>query len=492
MRSLDFYLLADHRMENELVLFLIIFIPVIGALVLPFISRISAFFRNGFSFAVIALSCALSFLLLPSALKNQTISIFKDLPLGFNFFLSADSLAVYMAIVASFISALIVLYSFDYIKHYENQNEYYSMVVLFLGAMMGLVFSANLIFLYVFWEITAVTSWRLIGFFRKKEHILRADKAFLMTVFGSLLMLLGFIRIYQETGSFDLFTIKEAVKLHPISNLTIALILAGIFSKSATLPFHTWLPDAGVAPSPVTALLHAAVLVKIGVYVFARIFVANIPLAVFWQTVIPAIAGLSALISAGAALMETDLKRIIAYSTISQIGFIFLGFSIGNPVGTAGAILFILMHGLAKAGLFLCAGIVEQNAKTKDIRQLGGLIQTMPVTALSFLFCAFSVMSIPPFGGFFSKYMVISGALESGHLIICAVFLFGALLTILYLFRVFNMVFLGEIRNPAREGSFLMLLCVALFAALSLAGGIFIKYPNEIVQTITRQLVSLR
>ncbi|MFA6130308.1 MAG: NADH-quinone oxidoreductase subunit L [Candidatus Omnitrophota bacterium] len=492
MRSLDFCLLADHKMKNELVLLLIIFIPVISALVLPFISRISAFLRNGFSFAVITLSFVLSFLLLPLALKNHTISIFKGFPLGFNFFLSADSLAVYMAIVASFISALIVLYSFDYIKHYENQNEYYSMVVLFLGAMMGLVFSANLILLYVFWEITAVTSWRLIGFFRKKEHILRADKAFLMTVFGSLLMLLGFIRIYQETGSFDLFTIKEAVKLHPISNLTIALILAGIFSKSATLPFHTWLPDAGVAPSPVTALLHAAVLVKIGVYVFARIFVATIPLAVFWQTVIPSIAGVSALISAGAALMETDLKRIIAYSTISQIGFIFLGFSVGNPVGTAGALLFILMHGLAKAGLFLCAGIVEQNAKTKDIRQLGGLIQTMPVTALSFLFCAFSVMSIPPFGGFFSKYMVISGALENGHLIISAVFLFGALLTILYLFRVFNMVFLGEIKNSAREGSFLMLLCVALFAALSLAGGIFIKYPNEIVQTITQQLFSLR
>ena len=490
---MDFCLLADHKMKKELVLFLIIFIPVIGALVLPFISRISASVRNGASLAVVAFSFVFSFLLLPLVLNNQSVTILKYFPLGFNFILSADSLAVGMAIVVSFISALIILYSFDYIKHYENQNEYYSMVVLFLGAMMGLVFSGNLILLYVFWEITAVTSWRLIGFFRKKEHIMRADKAFLVTVFGSLLMLLGFIRIYQETGSFDLFAIKEAIKLHPISNLTIALILAGIFSKSATLPFHTWLPDAGVAPSPVTALLHAAVLVKIGVYVFARIFVATIPLALFWQTVIPAIAGVSALVSAGAALMETDLKRIIAYSTISQIGFIFLGFSIGSPIGVAGALLFILMHGLAKAGLFLCAGVVEQNAKTKDIRQLGGLIQTMPVTALSFLFCAFSVMSIPPFGGFFSKYMVISGALETGHLIIAAVFLFGALLTILYLFRAFNMVFLGEIKNPtAKEGSFLMLLCVAIFAILSLAGGIFIKYPNEVIQTITQRLFSLK
>ncbi|MDD5128396.1 MAG: NADH-quinone oxidoreductase subunit L [Candidatus Omnitrophica bacterium] len=480
-------------MKNELVLFLIIFIPIIGALALPFMGRISTRLRNGVSFTLVVLSFLFSSFLLPTALSNQSIAIVKYFPLGFNFILSADSLAVGMAIVVSFISALIILYSFDYIKHYENQNEYYFMVVLFLGAMMGLVFSGNLILLYIFWEITAVTSWRLIGFFRRKEHILRADKAFLVTVFGSLLMLLGFIRMYQETGSFDLSTIKQVIKLHPISDLTIALILAGIFSKSATLPFHTWLPDAGVAPSPVTALLHAAVLVKIGVYVFARIFIATIPLAVFWQTAVPVIAGISALICAGAALVETDLKRIIAYSTISQIGFIFLGLSIGSPIGVAGGLLFILMHGLAKAGLFLCAGVVEQNAKTKDIRQLGGLIQTMPVTALSFLFCAFSVMSIPPFGGFFSKYMVISGALETGHLVIAAVFLFGALLTILYLLRAFNMVFLGEIKNSSvKEGSFIMLLCVGLFAILSLAGGIFIQYPNAVVQEITRQLFSLR
>ncbi|MCX5668968.1 MAG: NADH-quinone oxidoreductase subunit L [Candidatus Omnitrophica bacterium] len=482
-------------MKNELVLLLIIFIPIIGALILPFINKISASFRNGFSFAVITFSFVFSFLLLPLVLKNQVITIFRYFPLGFNFVLTADNLAVGMAIVASFISALIVLYSFDYIKHYENQNEYYSMVVLFLGAMMGLVFSGNLILLYVFWEITAVTSWRLIGFFREKKHILRADKAFLVTVFGSLLMLLGFIRMYQETGSFDLFTIKEVVKMHPISNLTIALILAGIFSKSATLPFHTWLPDAGVAPSPVTALLHAAVLVKIGVYVFARIFVATIPISLPWQTIIPVIAGISALVSAGAALVDTDLKRIIAYSTISQIGFIFLGFSLSNEIGIAGGLLFILMHGLAKAGLFLCAGIVEQNVKTKDITQLGGLFQVMPVTAVSFLFCAFSVMGIPPFGGFFSKYMIISGTLQEGHLLIGATFLFGALLTILYLFRAFNLVFLGERKNPSlsvKEGSPLMLICVASFALLSLLAGIFIAFPNQIAQITAQQMMGIR
>ena len=242
-----------------------VFIPVIGAFCLPLAARASGRLRNLLSFVFIAASFILSLRLIPLVLSGQTILITRQFALGLNFTLLADSLAVFMACVSSLISALIVLYSFGYISHYENQNEYYFMVTLFLGAMIGLIFSANLILLYIFWEITAITSWRLIGFFRDKTYVLKADKAFLVTFFGSLVMLIGFLTIYQQTGSFDLPVIKEVLKTQLVSNLTVALILAGIFSKSATLPFHTWLPDAGVSPSPVTALLHAAVLVKIGV-----------------------------------------------------------------------------------------------------------------------------------------------------------------------------------------------------------------------------------
>ncbi|MHB8158751.1 MAG: NADH-quinone oxidoreductase subunit 5 family protein [Desulfocucumaceae bacterium] len=463
----------------------IVFIPIIGALILPLAGRISSRFRNLLALVFIVTPFILSLKIIPLALVNKTILINKPFALGFNFTLTADPLAVFMACVSSFISAIIVLYSFGYISHYENQNEYYSMVVLFLGAMMGLVFSGNLILLYIFWEITSITSWRLIGFFRGKPYVTKANKAFLITVFGALVMLIGFIIIYQQTGSFDLSVIKEAARTKPIPSIAVLLILAGIFSKSATLPFHTWLPDAGVAPSPVTALLHAAVLVKIGVYVFARIFIATFSPGEIWGTIVPAVALISAIVSAGAALIETDLKRIIAYSTISQIGFIFFGLAIGNEMAVAGALLYILMHGLAKAGLFLCAGIVEQNTKTKDITKLGGLITTMPVTALSFLFCAASVMGIPPLGGFFSKYMVFAGAIQKGPLWMVLAFLAAAFMTILYLLRVFNLVFMGEARTPpVREGSKIMVTCVALLAILSLLGGLFINYPCRFVQAI--------
>lgn len=471
----------------------LIFVPILGSFLLPLAGRISPCLRNFLAFALVATSFVCSLMLAPIVFGGGTVVVHHALPLGLNFALTADGLAVFMAAVSSFISAIIILYSFGYISHYEHQSEYYMMVVLFLGAMMGLVFAANLILLYVFWEITALTSWRLIGFFRERYQVVRADKAFLVTVFGALTMLLGFIIIYNDVGSFDLATIKAAGKFGPYFTLAIALVLVGLFSKSATLPFHTWLPDAGVAPSPVTALLHAAILVKIGVYVFARLFVATIPLVQlesFWGVVVPVIAGASALISAGAALVDTDLKRIIAYSTISQIGFIFLGLSTGTEIGVAGGLLYIMMHGLSKAGLFLCAGIIEQNTHNKDITKMGGLIRSMPITAFAFLFCSFSVMGIPPFGGFFAKYMVMAGTLQSGHIYIAATFLIGAFMTILYLFRAFNMIFLGEPKGELiREGSFSMVSTVAFLGVLSFFGGILIRYPNELVTTVVKQIM---
>jgi proton-translocating NADH-quinone oxidoreductase chain N len=480
----------------EVVLVAVVFVPAIGSLLLPLVGRFSPRLRNWLGLSLVLCSLAGSLALVKQVISGGTVTVAWSLPLGMDFIMRADGLAVFMAIVSSLISSIIVLYSMGYISHYGNQNEYYLMVVLFLASMMGLVFSGSLVLLYVFWELTAITSWRLIGFFRQKQHVLRADKAFLVTMGGAAAMLLGFVIIYQQTGSLDMAVIKQHVAGTGIPLLAAVLVLMGILSKSATLPLHGWLPDAGVAPSPVTALLHAAVLVKIGVYVFARLFVASIPLQSDVYTAVLIIAAVSMLVSAAAALIETDLKRIIAYSTVSQIGFIFMGFALGSEVGVAGALLYILMHGIAKGGLFLCAGIVEQNAHTKDIRQMGGLAATMPVTAVAFLLCALSVMGIPPFGGFFSKYMVIRGAVEAQGWV-APVFIAGACLTILYLFRVFNRVFLGEAAPQsesaagAREGSPVMVTCVAALGVLSLVSGLAIALPSEFAQTVARQMLGI-
>jgi proton-translocating NADH-quinone oxidoreductase chain N len=470
-------------MTHETILGLLILTPLLGAFALPIAGLVSEALRNALALAMVCVSILCAALLVPVVANGGSVSILLPLAIGDTLFY-ADGLAVFMALVSTSVGAVIVLYSFGYISHYENRNEYYLMVLLFLGSMMGLVFSRNLIYLFLFWEITAFTCWRLIGFFREPKIVLRADKAFLITVFGALMMLVGFLSIYADTGSLDLGVIKLALAGKTVSNLAVLLILFGILSKSATLPFHTWLPDAGVAPSPVTALLHAAVLVKIGVYVFARLFVMTMDVEQLWHTVVPVIAAVSALVSAGAAFIETDMKRIIAYSTVSQLGFILLGLSAGTKTGFTGGLLYILMHGIAKGGLFLCAGIIERGSHTKDITKMGGLIRTMPVTAIAFLFCAFSVMGIPPFGGFFSKYLVIAGAVDGGQIALTIVFVAGAGMTLLYLFRLFVMVFMGEEKiKTGREGSATMVGSVAALAALSLASGLLVAFPSDFVRT---------
>jgi NADH-quinone oxidoreductase subunit L len=190
---------------------------------------------------------------------------------------------------------------------------------------------------------------------------------------------------------------------------------------------------------------------------------------------------LSSLIAAGAAFIETDIKRILALSTVSQIGYIFLGFSSMSPAGVGGATLFILMHGISKAGLFLCAGIIEHGTHKRDIRELGGLYRTMPFTAVSFFFCALSTIGIPPFGGFFSKFLVILGTAEAGFTTVAALALFIAIMTIFYLFRLFHAIFLGEEKSAGHEGSPVMVGVVVLLAAASLLSGLFVKYPMNVV-----------
>jgi len=197
---------------------------------------------------------------------------------------------------------------------------------------------------------------------------------------------------------------------------------------------------------------------------------------------------ISSLVAAGAAAVENDFKRILAYSTVSQIGYIFLGFSVANTAGISGSLLFILMHGLAKAGLFLCAGIVIHATHCRDIREMGGLIKTMPITAVSFLVCAFSVIGLPPFGGFFSKFLVIMGTLQAGQIWVAGTALFTAVLTMFYLLKVFSLVFLGEPKRAAPEATKSMVYVVAVLAILSLAAGVFVAYPMKLVNIATTQM----
>ncbi|MGA2819600.1 MAG: NADH-quinone oxidoreductase subunit L [Anaerolineales bacterium] len=461
-------------------------IPIVGSFIALAANRISAFVRNALAvlFALATFACALA--LIPLAGEARPLTLGPFLLPGLNLNFVVDGLGVYVAVTSSFIGLLIVLYSLEYMKEYEHQGEYYFLVVLFLGAMMGLVLSANLLLVYIFWEITAICSWRLIGFYRKREHLRNADIALLITVSGSFFMLAGLEMIWHQAGTLDL----AALRGHPVSDLALTCLFAGILAKSAQVPLQVWLPGAGVAPSTVTALLHAAVLVVIGVFAFARVMVGTLGLPPTWQLVTSALAVLTLLVAGAAALVEHDAKRILAYSTIAQLAYVLLGLASMTSLGIAGALVFLLAHSLTKAGLFLCVGIIEHRTHTRDIRELGGLIKRMPVTAVAFILCALTIVGLPPTAGFFGKFMIILGVVQSGGVVWAILAVVGALISLLYALRLFNGLFLGQERWPEiTEGTPIMLAVVGTFAGLSLVLGLAAAPLLTVVNGVVSQML---
>jgi NADH:ubiquinone oxidoreductase subunit 5 (subunit L)/multisubunit Na+/H+ antiporter MnhA subunit len=460
-------------------------IPILGSLLTLLADRISGFLRNLLAVLVMLATLASALALIPIASQAKTIVLGQSAIPGFGFNFIIDGLGVYVAIMAALIGLMIVVYSVGYMKDYSHLGEYYFLVVLFLGAMMGLVLSANLLLLYIFWEITAICSWRLIGFFREPQHLRNADTALLMTIFGSFFMLVGMEMVWHEAGSLVISDIHGKT----ISDLAIFLMFIGILAKSAQVPLQIWLPAAGVAPSPVTALLHAAVLVVIGVFAFARIFIGAFNLPLNWQYATSTVATVTILVAGGAALVENNAKRILAYSTLGQLAYVYLGFASMTAIGIIGGMVFLMAHSLAKAGLFLCIGIIEHRTHTKDIRELGGMIRTMPVTAVSFILCALTIIGFPPTAGFIGKLMIIMGALAGGKTVFGILAVFGALLSLAYILRLFNAVFLGPVKWPnVKEGTPGMVAVVVGFAVLSLLIGLAATPFLDVVNALVRQI----
>lgn len=381
----------------------------------------------------------------------------------------ADGIGIIFAVIFSFLGTIAVIYSLEYMADSRHQNEYYFMTTLMIGSLMGIAFSRNLILMYLFWEVASLATWRLVGFHRGKKETAVANKTFLMIFAGSSFMLFGFVMLYANAHTFDLV----ALKLHSATNLALFLIFIGIITKAAVLPIHNWLPDAHtVAPSPMSALL-SGIVVKIGLLAFVRIFVWTFHTTSEWILVLAAI---SSIVAASGALIEKDMKKIIAYSTVSQMGYMLLGFAVLNAIGLAAGLLYFIVHAVGKAGLFLSAGIVEKKCGERDISKLGGLIIGMPITGAAFAFCSLSIIGMPPFGGFFSKIMVITAIAKQGNTWIAALAVFAAFLTLLYLSRLFSAVFLGEPKcaNTSKAPK-AMVACVLCLGILSLAIGLFIN-----------------
>jgi NADH-quinone oxidoreductase subunit L len=402
-------------------------------------------------------------------------------PYHFGLSLLVDQLSVLMMLIVAGVGSLIVAYSVGYMDGDNEERRYFAYMSLFVFSMLLLVQGGNLLLLLAGWGMVGLSSYLLIGFHQDRPSaIAAAKKAFVMNAFGDATLALALFLLIQRTGHLDYRTVfATSPGSGTVANLIALGLLGGALAKSAQLPLHTWLPDAMEGPTPVSALIHAATMVTAGVYLIVRCH----PLFENAYVVQDLAAGLGAatLLMAGLiALVQTDIKRVIAYSTMSQIGYMFVAAGLG---AYPNAMFHLMTHAFFKALLFLAAGIaIHAIAGEQDIRKLAGIGKLMPQTKIVFLIGSLALVGIPPFAGFFSKDSILASALDHGWYgdVIYAAALIGTFLTGLYAFRLFFIVFMGEPSAFAREhfhkhhdqeGPLSMRWTVGTLAVLSCIGG---------------------
>lgn len=373
-----------------------------------------------------------------------------------------DPISVMMLIVVSFISAMVHIYSINYMHGEERYTIYYAYLSLFTFSMLGLVVAVNLFQMYIFWELVGISSFLLIGFYYDKPSAIEAaKKAFIVTRFADLGLLIGILMLSYGAKTLDFDTLISRLttsgspyllSLKSCSFLGLSVLSWGLLlvfmggaGKSAMFPLHIWLPDAMEGPTPVSALIHAATMVVAGVYLLARLFPVYAISAGDVLTIIAYIGSFTALFAAVIACAQTDIKRVLAYSTISQIAFMIFGIGVagwgeGHNEGFTASMFHLFTHAFFKALLFLCAGSVIHYIHSNEMNKMGGLRKILPVTHITFLLACLAISGIPPFAGFFSKEAILSSAFQ-GNRIVFYIALFTSGLTAFYMFRLYFRIF---------------------------------------------------
>jgi multicomponent K+:H+ antiporter subunit A len=462
-------------------LFLIAALPFLGAL-LPGLT-----IRAGRSACAVASAVFTALALFgvlqhaPAVMAGQVVTWRMDwLPqAGLALSLRLDGLGLLFAGLILGIGLLIQLYARFYLSPTDPMGRFFTFLMLFQGAMLGIVLSGNILMMAVFWEMTSLSSFLLIGYWRHLPGGRQgARMALAVTGAGGLAMLAGLILLGQVAGSYELSDILakgDLVRQSPLYRPILALILLGAFTKSAQFPFHFWLPQAMAAPTPVSAYLHSATMVKAGLFLMARLWpvLAGTP---EWTALVASAGLVTMLLGASVALFRTDLKAILAYSTVSHLGLITFLLGLGTEEAASAAMVHILAHASFKAALFMLAGIVDHETHTRDIRQLGGLRRLMPVTFALALVATLSMAGIPPLNGFLSKELMLEQAAHAGTPVALAA-LFGAGLSVAYCLRFLAGTFLGPQRTdyphtPHDPGPGLWT-APALLVALVIVTGLF-------------------
>ncbi len=359
--------------------------------------------------------------LVPHVAMGESFSVswnwVPGLGVSLSFFI--DGLSLLFSLLVTGLGTLIFVYARGYIGQHHHRARLSFWLLAFMFAMLGLVAANNVMTLFVFWELTSFASYMLIGFKHESEAARKAAlQALLVTGFGGLSLLVGLLLISHAGGSYELTTLvarSDTIRQSPLVIPMIALILVGAFTKSAQFPFHFWLPAAMQAPTPVSAYLHSATMVKAGVYLVARLNPIFREVDV-WQVLLVAAGSMTSIVGGWLAWQQTDLKRTLAYSTISALGLLMLLLGIGSPLAMKSAIVLLVAHSLYKGALFLVAGTVEHATGSRDVRQLGGLLGSLPLVAIAALMAGASLAGLPPAAGFLAKELIYESCLVAGKL----------------------------------------------------------------------------
>ncbi|MFC5583998.1 putative monovalent cation/H+ antiporter subunit A [Nitratireductor kimnyeongensis] len=479
--------------DGQWLTFLALLLPFAAAAIAPVLTK--ALKHN--AAWVLALAPALIFLhftgFVGAISDGETLSAgYVWIPsLSVDFSWHLDGLSATFALLITGIGTLIVLYAGGYLKGHEHQGRFFSFILMFMGSMLGLVVADSFLTLFVFWELTSITSFLLIGFDHTREASRRAAlQALVVTGLGGLSLLAGLLVIWGATGVTSMSALlasESALRDAPLYMAALLLILGGAFTKSAQFPFHFWLPNAMEAPTPVSAYLHSATMVKAGVYLLMRLNPVLGDTAA-WETILPVFGGTTLLVGTLLAVRQTDLKLMLAYTTVASLGLLVMLTGVGSEKAVEAAVLYLVAHSMFKGALFMVAGLVDHESGTRDVTKLGGLRKAMPITFTAAVLAAASMGGVPLFFGFLAKEEIYAGLgfVDGWTTLLTLVALTGNGLMFAIGFAVALKPFLGaKVETPkhAHEGPILLWLGPLVLGGLGFVSALLSSFSHELVSS---------
>lgn len=392
-----------------------------------------------------------------------------------------DHLTVFMLTTLNLVAFLVTVYSISYMEKYTDKWKFHTLFLLMVAGMNGVIITGDMFNLFVFLEIAAIASYSLVAFGTEHEELEASFKYMVMGVVASAFILLGIALLYSFTSTLNMADMSRQLAERPpakIINFVSVLFIMGFGLKAALVPFHAWLPDAHPsAPAPISAMLSGVLIKVLGIYALCRVLFNVLGINQPLLNILMVLGTISMVVGGFLAIGQDDIKRMLAYSSISQVGYIVFALGIGTPLAILGGLLYLVNHAFSKSLLFLNSGAVEYATGTRDMKKLGGLIRKLPVTGFTSLFGSMSIAGIPPFIGFWGKLIIIMAAIRSGHIVYALIAILVSIITLAYYLRLQRLTFWGNLKEEwqqVREAPFSMKLSMVILSVFCLIGGLLL------------------